>query len=342
MPVGAERHTVHRAGVPGERAADGLAGVGVPHPHRGVVAGRGQPVPVGAKGDTGNHVGVPGERAADGLAGVGVPQPDRIVGAAGGQSVPIGAEKCCGVPVRGWDDLVCRDPLHHGAVQGAVIGGLGERSGGQQLRKSPCIAAALGAGQHALGVGDQPHAGGLAKVRLCLVALHGRVMPLEDRDGRDHGHDEDDRRGAGDRATLAAASGPAAGRDELPLSGRGCRFLIGLPGQPLLSLGQLRAPQQKAFVAAASLPLRGPHQQRGVQMHALNVGLQHVHQPRDIGIEGVLSYEGPVDVRQRRRNRLHRRIPDDHRDNAFGPIDGVIQFDTAHLRGHGIRRDEEN
>ena len=33
MPVGAERHTGHRVGVPGERGAEGLAGVGVPQPH---------------------------------------------------------------------------------------------------------------------------------------------------------------------------------------------------------------------------------------------------------------------------------------------------------------------
>ena len=34
VPVGAERHTDHRAGVAGERGADRLAGVGVPQPHR--------------------------------------------------------------------------------------------------------------------------------------------------------------------------------------------------------------------------------------------------------------------------------------------------------------------
>ena len=66
VPVGAERHTAHRAGVAGERGADRLAGVGVPQPHRAVVAGGGQPVPVGAERHTGHRVGVAGERGADG------------------------------------------------------------------------------------------------------------------------------------------------------------------------------------------------------------------------------------------------------------------------------------
>ena len=73
--------------------ADGLAGVGVPQPHRAVVAGGGQPVPVGAERHTEHRVGVAGERVADGLAGVGVPQPHRAVVAGGGQPVPVGAER---------------------------------------------------------------------------------------------------------------------------------------------------------------------------------------------------------------------------------------------------------
>ena len=77
VPVGAERHTDHRAGVAGERVADRLAGVGVPQPHRAVAAGRGQPVPVGAERHTGHRAGVAGERGADRVAGVGVPQPHR-------------------------------------------------------------------------------------------------------------------------------------------------------------------------------------------------------------------------------------------------------------------------
>ena len=43
-PVGAERHTPYRAGVAGEGVAEGVAGVDVPQPHRGVVAGGGEVV----------------------------------------------------------------------------------------------------------------------------------------------------------------------------------------------------------------------------------------------------------------------------------------------------------
>ncbi len=42
--------------------ADGLAGVGVPQPHRVVVAAGGDAVPVGAERHTGHRVGVAGER----------------------------------------------------------------------------------------------------------------------------------------------------------------------------------------------------------------------------------------------------------------------------------------
>ena len=55
------------------RGADGLAGVGVPQPHRAVGAGDGQPVPVGAERQTANAARCPGQRGADGLAGVGDP-----------------------------------------------------------------------------------------------------------------------------------------------------------------------------------------------------------------------------------------------------------------------------
>ena len=39
-PVRAERHAGHRGGVAGERRTNRLAGVGVPQPHRGVLASR--------------------------------------------------------------------------------------------------------------------------------------------------------------------------------------------------------------------------------------------------------------------------------------------------------------
>ena len=47
LPVGAERHAGHRAGVAVSGCADGLAGGGVPQPHR----------PVGAAGDEACAVG---------------------------------------------------------------------------------------------------------------------------------------------------------------------------------------------------------------------------------------------------------------------------------------------
>ncbi len=49
VPVGAERHADHRVGVAGERVADGLAGVGVPQPHRVVVTAGDDAGAVGAE-----------------------------------------------------------------------------------------------------------------------------------------------------------------------------------------------------------------------------------------------------------------------------------------------------
>ena len=90
VPVGAERHADHRAGVAGEGCADRLAGVGVPQPHRLVVAGRGEPVPVGAERHPEHRAGVAGERCADRLAGVGVPQPHRPSSLAEARRCPSG------------------------------------------------------------------------------------------------------------------------------------------------------------------------------------------------------------------------------------------------------------
>ena len=60
-PSGLNATLRHRAGVAGEGVAEGLAGVGVPQPHRAVVAGGGQPVPVGAKRHTVHLAGVAGD-----------------------------------------------------------------------------------------------------------------------------------------------------------------------------------------------------------------------------------------------------------------------------------------
>ena len=89
-PSGLNATLDHRAGVAGERVADGLAGVGVPQPHRGVGAGGGQAVPVGAERHPEHRVGVAGERVADRLAGVGVPQPHRAVVAGEASRCPSG------------------------------------------------------------------------------------------------------------------------------------------------------------------------------------------------------------------------------------------------------------
>ena len=67
VPVGAERHTGHGLGVPGQ----GL--VGVPEPDGVVDAGGNESMPVGAERDAGQRVGVPGQWWPEGLAGVGVP-----------------------------------------------------------------------------------------------------------------------------------------------------------------------------------------------------------------------------------------------------------------------------
>jgi hypothetical protein len=91
--VGAERHAVHRAGVAGERVADGLSGGRIPQPHRVVPTAGGEAGAVGAERHTGHQAGVAGQRLADRLAGVRVPQPHRVVVAAGGEVGAVGAER---------------------------------------------------------------------------------------------------------------------------------------------------------------------------------------------------------------------------------------------------------
>ncbi len=61
----------------------GLAGVGVPQPHRVVGTAGGDPLAVGAKRHAEHRVRVAGQRLADRLAGVGVPHPHGAVGTAG-------------------------------------------------------------------------------------------------------------------------------------------------------------------------------------------------------------------------------------------------------------------
>jgi len=59
FPVRAPRGALHLAGVPGERIADGLAGVGVPQPDGLVLAGASQPVSVWAESYDADRTGVP-------------------------------------------------------------------------------------------------------------------------------------------------------------------------------------------------------------------------------------------------------------------------------------------
>ena len=93
MPVGAERHTGHRVGVPGQRGARGWP-VSASH-NRTVVSA----LPEASRCPSGLNATLitvsvcPVSGVADRLAGVGVPQPHRVVGAGGGQPVPVGAER---------------------------------------------------------------------------------------------------------------------------------------------------------------------------------------------------------------------------------------------------------
>ena len=178
MPVGAERHTPHPAGVAGERVADRLAGVGVPQPHRRVLAGRCQAVPVRAERHTHYQVAVAGERGADRFAGVGVPQPHRGVLAGRCQAVPVRAERHTfhRVGVAG-DDLERAGPLDHcvveRVVQNTVIGSA-EGVSGEDLLKCPRVSAGLGAAQHALGLRDQLLRGRGPQIGLGLFAGGGQ------------------------------------------------------------------------------------------------------------------------------------------------------------------------
>ena len=61
------------------------------------------------------------------------------------------------------------------------------------MLKCPCIAAGLGAVQHALGLGDQLLRGRSPQIGFCLVTLVHRFLSLHDRDRcrgeRAHGQD---------------------------------------------------------------------------------------------------------------------------------------------------------
>ena len=101
---------------------------------------------------------------------------------------PVGAEHHTGhrVGVAG-DDLQGAGPLNHRVAESVVentVVGAGEGSGGQDLLEGAHIAAGLGAGQHALGLGDQLLRGRGPQIGLGLlaggaqkVARTGEVLP---------------------------------------------------------------------------------------------------------------------------------------------------------------------
>ena len=100
LPVRAERHTEHQAGVAGQRRADRLPGGRVPHPHRLVAAAGDDPLAVGAERHARSPCRCGRSAAADRLAGVGVPHPHRPVVAAGDDAVPVRAERHTATPRR--------------------------------------------------------------------------------------------------------------------------------------------------------------------------------------------------------------------------------------------------
>jgi len=113
-----------------------------------------------------------------------------------GQPVPVGAERH--VPHRAsvaGDDLEGAGPLHHRAVERAFVRGRGEGAGGQDLLERSRVPARLGAGQHALRLGDQLLRGRGPQIGFRLVlGVVGRPSENHGYDGRDEGYYSDDHR----------------------------------------------------------------------------------------------------------------------------------------------------
>jgi hypothetical protein len=64
--------------MPGQWGADRLTGVGVPQPHRAILARRGQPLPVGTERDIEYAAGVP-DQGVHHVARISVPDPDCLI-----------------------------------------------------------------------------------------------------------------------------------------------------------------------------------------------------------------------------------------------------------------------
>ena len=126
-PSGLNATLGHRVRVAGERLADGLAGVGVPQPHRLVATAGDDALAVGAERHAPHRVRVAGERLADGLAGVGVPQPHRLVATAGDDAVPSGLNATLHTtsvwPVSGWPTGWPVSASHSRTVLSSLAGG---------------------------------------------------------------------------------------------------------------------------------------------------------------------------------------------------------------------------
>ena len=110
--------------------------------------------------------------------------------------MPVGAERHTPHPVGvAGDDLQDAGPWTHRTVERAFVRGGGEGAGGQDLLERPRVPARLGAGQHALRLGDQLLRGRGPQIDLRLVlGVVGRPGENHGHDGRDEGHHSDDRR----------------------------------------------------------------------------------------------------------------------------------------------------
>ena len=173
-PSGLNATLVHSVGVSGQRVADGLAGVGVPQPHRVVAAGGGQAVPVGAERHTAHALVCP-VSVCEGLAGVGVPQPHRAVAAGGGDAVPVGAERHA--------DTASVWPVS-GAPMGWPVSAFHNRTVLSQLAEaSRCPSGLNATAVHLAGVPGEGCADGLAGVGVpqphrLVAAGGGQAVPV--------------------------------------------------------------------------------------------------------------------------------------------------------------------
>ena len=122
--------------------------------------------------------------------------------------MPVGAERHTGhrAGVAG-DNFQGAGPLGHRGVEGAVDDGVvrGQRVGGQDLLESPHVPAGDGAGQHALGPGDQLRHGRGPQIGLGLIPGELGLIPEVNGhdDGRCEGRHGSNRVGESDAGAFA-------------------------------------------------------------------------------------------------------------------------------------------